>query len=73
MEVFGAEGDRLGVVGETTPEWFRVDTEVGVGGVMYLPLRYVEDIVRERVILNAPSGLLYDMRLTEPPDSALAA
>jgi hypothetical protein len=68
MAVFGAEGDSLGVVGEVAPGWFRIDTNVGVGSVMYLPFRYVEDVVRERVILNAPSGLLYDMRLTEPPE-----
>jgi len=72
MDVYGAEGDRLGAVGERALDWFRIDTEVGVGGVMFLPYRYVEDVVRERVILNAPAGLLYDMHLTEPPAAEAA-
>jgi hypothetical protein len=73
MEVFGAEGDRLGSVAEVTPDWFRVDTEAGTGGVMYLPRIYIEDIVRDRVILNQLSGLLYDMDLSSPPLAAYQA
>jgi hypothetical protein len=66
--VFSSDGEQLGQVSQIGAGWFAVPYGERDELTMYLPIEYVETAINQRVVVNQPAGLLFDMKLFQPPE-----